>query len=45
MDRMFANGRRAAEPPIRPALAVYAISAAIIGLGSYWLVARTVLSA
>ena len=44
MDRMFANGRRAA-PPIRPALAVYGISAAIIGLGSYWLVARTVLSA
>ena len=42
---MFANGRRAAEPPIRPALAVYAISAAIIGLGSYWFVARTVLSA
>jgi hydrogenase/urease accessory protein HupE len=45
MDRLFANRRGAAAQPIRPALAVYGISAAIVGLGSYWFVARTVLSA
>lgn len=45
LDRLFANGRGAAARPIRPALAVYGISAAIVGLGSYWFISRTVLSA
>jgi hydrogenase/urease accessory protein HupE len=47
MDRLLANShRRAALPtPTRSALAVYAISAVITSLGSYWFLARTVLSA
>jgi hypothetical protein len=47
MDRLLANsnGRAALPIPARSALAVYAISAVIIGLGSYWFLARTVLSA
>ena len=36
-------GRRAAAS--RPALAVYAISAIIVTLGSYWFLERTVLQA
>jgi hydrogenase/urease accessory protein HupE len=45
MDRLLANsnGRRAL--PTRSTLAVYGISAVIIGFGSYWFLARTVLSA
>jgi hydrogenase/urease accessory protein HupE len=42
MDRLLTPGRRA---PVRPAVAVYAISTVIIGLGSYWFLDRTVLSA
>jgi hydrogenase/urease accessory protein HupE len=45
MDRVLANGRGVAGLPTRPAPAVYGISALIIGLGSYWFLARTVLSA
>ena len=45
MDRLYANGHGAAAHSIRPAPAVYGISAAIIGLGSYWFVSRIVLSA
>ena len=42
MDRLLTPGRRA---PVRPAVAVYAIWTVIIGLGSYWFLDRTVLSA
>jgi hydrogenase/urease accessory protein HupE len=45
MDRLLASGRGAAALPTRPALAVYAVSTVIIGLGSYWFLARTVLTA
>lgn len=45
MDRLLAPSGRAAAPPTRPAFAVYAISAVIIGLGSYWFLDRTVLAA
>jgi hydrogenase/urease accessory protein HupE len=45
IDRLYAIGRRAEVRPIRPALAVYGISAVIIALGSYWFIDRTVLSA
>jgi hypothetical protein len=45
MDRLLASGRGVATLPTRPALAVYGISAVIIGLGSYWFLARTVLMA
>jgi hydrogenase/urease accessory protein HupE len=45
MDHLFANRRGAAAQPLRPALAVYGISTAIIALGSYWFIDRTVLSA
>ena len=45
MDRVLTPSRRVAAGPTRPAFAVYAISALIIGLGSYWFLARTVLSA
>jgi hypothetical protein len=46
MDRLLANSdERAALPRTRSAPAVYAISAVIIGFGSYWFLARTVLSA
>src|SRR5246127_952368 len=40
MDRLLTPDRRA---PVRPAVAVYALSAVIIGLGSYWFLDRTVL--
>jgi hypothetical protein len=47
MDRLLAysNERPALPTPTRSAPAVYAISAVIIGFGSYWFLARTVLSA
>jgi hydrogenase/urease accessory protein HupE len=45
MDRLLASGRGVVARPIRPAPAVYAISAVIIVLGSYWFLARTVLTA
>jgi hydrogenase/urease accessory protein HupE len=46
MDRLLANSEgRAARPTTRSAPVVYAISAVIIGFGSYWFLARTVLSA
>jgi len=45
MDRLLASGRGVVARPIRPAHAVYAISAVIIVLGSYWFLARTVLTA
>jgi hydrogenase/urease accessory protein HupE len=45
MDRLLAPSRRAVTETTRPAFAVYAISAVIIGFGSYWFLARTVLSA
>src|ERR1700731_1995276 len=45
MDRLLTPSRRAATEPTRPAFAVYAISAVIIGLGSYWLLARTLVTA
>jgi hypothetical protein len=46
MDRLLANSNgRAPLPTTRSAPAVYAISAVIIGFGSYWFLARTVLSA
>ncbi len=45
MDRLLASDRGAVARPIRPAPAVYAISAVIIVLGSYWFLARTVLTA
>jgi hydrogenase/urease accessory protein HupE len=45
MDRLLSPSRRAAAEPTRPTFAVYVISALIIGLGSYWFLARTVLSA
>jgi hypothetical protein len=45
MDRLLASGRGVATLPTRPALAVYGISAVIVGLGSYWFLARTVLMA
>jgi hydrogenase/urease accessory protein HupE len=45
MDYLLASGRGVAAPPTRSALAVHGISAVIIGLGSYWFLARTVLAA
>jgi hydrogenase/urease accessory protein HupE len=45
MDRLLASDRGLVAPPTRPASAVYGISAAIIGLGSYWFLARTLLAA
>jgi len=43
LDRMFAGRLRPVAPPRRPAQAVYAISAIIVALGSYWFLERTVL--
>jgi hydrogenase/urease accessory protein HupE len=45
MDRLLASDREVVARPIRPAPAVYVISAMIIVLGSYWFLARTVLTA
>jgi hydrogenase/urease accessory protein HupE len=44
LDRVTAPGHRAGPVQVRSAPVVYAISAVIIGLGSYWFLARTVLS-
>ena len=43
LDRVLAAQTGRAPAPSRPALAVYAISAVIVALGSYWFLARTVL--
>jgi len=43
LDRVLAPGTRPAAAPSRAAPAVYAISAVIVALGSYWFLARTVL--
>jgi hydrogenase/urease accessory protein HupE len=45
MDRVLATSNGRGALPDRSALPVYTISAVIIGLGSYWFLARTVLSA
>jgi hydrogenase/urease accessory protein HupE len=45
MDCLLANSNGRAGLPTRSVLAVYGISAVIIGFGSYWFLARTVLSA
>jgi hydrogenase/urease accessory protein HupE len=44
LDRLPVPGRRAGPVPVRSASVVYAISAVIIGLASYWFLDRTVLS-
>lgn len=44
MDRLFAAGRGGAPLPARPPFAVYGISAVIVCLGSYWFLARTMLT-
>ncbi|HMD62698.1 MAG TPA: hypothetical protein VKF83_01830 [Stellaceae bacterium] len=41
MDRLMANWRGVTALPARSPVAVYGISAVIIGLGSYWFLART----
>ena len=43
MDRLLANGGVVKAVPVRPEVAVYGISGAIIVLGSYWFIDRTVL--
>jgi hydrogenase/urease accessory protein HupE len=45
MDRLLANWRGATARPTRSGVAVYGISAVIIGLASYWFLARTLLTA
>jgi hydrogenase/urease accessory protein HupE len=45
MDRLLANWRGVTARPTRSAFAVYGISVVIIGLGSYWFLARTLLTA
>ncbi len=45
MDRLLSHNNGRAALPTRSALPVYTISAVIIGFGSYWFLARTVLSA
>jgi hydrogenase/urease accessory protein HupE len=45
MDRLLVNWRGAAARPTRSTAAVYGISAVIIGLGGYWFMARTLLTA
>jgi hydrogenase/urease accessory protein HupE len=44
LDRLVALGHRGGLAPVRSAPVVYAISAVIIALGSYWFLDRTVLS-
>jgi hydrogenase/urease accessory protein HupE len=44
LDRLPASGHRAGPAPVRSVPVVYAISAVIVGLASYWFLARTVLS-
>jgi hydrogenase/urease accessory protein HupE len=43
LDRAVAGRLRPVAPPRRPAQVVYAISAIIVALGSYWFLERTVL--
>jgi hydrogenase/urease accessory protein HupE len=45
MDRLVANWRGETARTTRSAVAVYGISAVIIGLGSYWFLARTLFTA
>src|ERR1700731_1778721 len=45
MDRVLAKGRGETARTTRSAVAVYGISAAILGLGSYWFLARTLFTA
>ena len=45
MDRLLANWGGATARPTRSGVAVYGISAVIIGLASYWFLARTLLTA
>jgi len=45
LDRLPGWGRPAGPAPGRSGLVVYPISAVIIGLASYWFLARTVLAA
>jgi len=45
LDRVLAPGRRAGALPIGRPLAVYGISAVIVGLGSYWFFSRIALAA
>jgi hypothetical protein len=45
LDQLLASAPRVAGVSARPVLAVYGISAVIIGVGSYWFLARTVLPA
>ena len=45
MDRLVANWRGETARTTRSAVAVYGVSAVIIGLGSYWFLARTLLTA
>jgi len=45
MDRLLANWAGVTARPTRSAVAVYGISAMIIGLASYWFLARTLLTA
>ena len=45
MDRLVANWRGETVRTTRSAVAVYGISAVIIALGSYWFLARTLLTA
>ena len=45
MDHLLANWRGETARTTRSAVAVYGISAVIIGLGSYWFLARTLLTA
>jgi hypothetical protein len=44
LDRLPVSSHRADAAPVRSVPVVYAISAVIVGLGSYWFLARTVLS-
>jgi hydrogenase/urease accessory protein HupE len=43
LDRLPAPGRRGGPAPVRSAPVVYAVSAVIVGLASYWFLDRTVL--
>jgi hydrogenase/urease accessory protein HupE len=44
-DRVAGGPVRLSSAPGRPVVAVYALSAVIVGLGSYWFLARTVFQA
>ena len=45
LDRLLARRTRPALAPTRPAFVVFPLSAAIAGLGGYWLIASTLLRA